>query len=79
MKQQGQPYRVSIHYREPTYELYSGREHKKPYVVNLEVIALDEAAARKKALEEFRRTWRDSSVGWIRRVERVLVTQMRAR
>jgi hypothetical protein len=64
-------YRVTIYYREPTYELAAGRR-AEPYSWTFEVEAFSADSARREALREFDELARISSVGWVRRVERVL-------
>jgi hypothetical protein len=64
-------YRITIYYREPTYELATGRPATS-YSWTSEVSASDPAAARELALRQFEELARCSSVGWIRRVERIL-------
>lgn len=64
-------YRVTIYYREPTYELATGRR-REPYSWTFEVESHSVEAARREAMREFDELARISSVGWVRRVERVL-------
>lgn len=64
-------FRITIYYREPTYELVAGRK-KHPYSWTWEVVAQDESAARAQAMRQFEDLARRSSVGWVRRIEGVL-------
>jgi hypothetical protein len=64
-------FRITIYYREPTYELATGRCGRS-YCWTSEVAAADAVTARDEALRQFEELARCSSVGWVRRVERVL-------
>ncbi len=59
-------YRVTIPYREPTYEMHRGRPRKNPYLAQYEVSAETKEAAIESALELFEKDARDSRVGWVR-------------
>ncbi len=63
-------FRVTIHYREPTYELFSGRRGD-PYRWTFEVDAATPEGAESEARREFDELARASSVGWVRRIVRV--------
>lgn len=58
-------YLVRVLYREPTYELQSGKK-KDPYSWTYRIEADTEDAAISQALQEFREMERHSSVGWVR-------------
>lgn len=60
-------FRVRIHYREPTYEMYAGSK-RKPYHWTYQIVAPDAAAAKALALEEFHAMARNSGVSWTREV-----------
>jgi hypothetical protein len=63
-------YRVTIYYREPTYELFSGKK-ADPYSWTFEVEAASAQTAELEALRQFDEMARSSSVGWVRRIVRV--------
>lgn len=69
-------YLVTIHYKEPTYQKRapSNRARRYPYTACYEVTTSTADRARALALNEFRETARNSSVGWIREVDRVECT-----
>ena len=67
-------YKIRIDYREPTYELYSGRS--KPtyhWVYNIDAANADEA--KEKAVDEFREVTANSQVGWHRDIVDIDVEQ----
>jgi hypothetical protein len=64
-------YKVTVYYREPTYELATG-PRAEPYSWTFEIEALSAEAARNEAMRQFDELARISSVGWVRRVERVV-------
>jgi len=64
-------YRVTILYREPSYERARGRR-ADPYSWSFEVEALSVDSARAEAMRRFDELARNSGVGWVRRIERVL-------
>jgi hypothetical protein len=61
------PYQVRIHYREPTYELYSGRK-ARPYSCSCTVQAQNGAEAKRLALMQFEELQRRSAVTWAREI-----------
>ena len=63
-------YSVIIPYREPTFELRRGAPRETPFTARYEVEASTEDEAVELAIHEFQQTARDSSVGWIREIER---------
>lgn len=60
-------YRVRIHYREPTYELYAGPK-RQPYRWTYRIAAANPDEAKHIALREFQAMARQSSVSWAREV-----------
>jgi hypothetical protein len=70
-------YLVTVYYREPTYELFSGAK-AEPYHWTFEVEADDVEAAKRESLRQFRELASVSSVGWIRRIVSVRVVSARA-
>ncbi len=60
-------YRVRIHYREPTCELYAGAKDQ-PYHWVYDVDAASPQEAKELALAQFKDMERQSSVGWTRTV-----------
>ena len=63
-------FRVTVYYREPSYELAAGYK-SAPYAWTYEIDAADAAAAETEALRRFDEMARSSSVGWVRRIVRV--------
>ena len=63
-------YRVSISYREPSYEMRVGPK-EKAFHWRYEVKASDEQSAIDSALEEFKQMARMSRSGWVREVTEV--------
>lgn len=61
----GARYRVTVSYREPTYEARSGAR-PNPFRWTYAISAESEEQARASALREFRHTTEMSSVGWSR-------------
>jgi hypothetical protein len=66
----GRQYQVTIRYREPTYEKAVGPK-AEPYRWTYDMLADDEVEARKRAVGEFRKMERLSSVSWPREIERI--------
>ena len=62
-------YKVIIPYREPTYELHSGKPRKNPYIAPYVVAAVTREGAIRSALELFKRDAHYSHVGWRRNPE----------
>jgi hypothetical protein len=65
-------FRVTIHYREPSYEASVGRApttYRWTYLVQ----ARGESEAERIAVERFRMTAEQSSVGWVRVVTGIVV------
>ncbi len=67
---EGGSFRVTIYYREPTYELFNGRK-ADPYFWTFEVEASTTEHAELEARRQFEEMARTSSVGWVRRIVRV--------
>jgi hypothetical protein len=65
-------FRVTIHYRESTYEMRAG-EKKDPYWWTFRVVARTAAAALAQALATFHEVEVLSSVGWTREIVRSVV------
>jgi hypothetical protein len=63
-------YRVTVYYREPTYELAHGKK-EEPYSWTYLIAAASADLARAEAVRQFKEIARLSSVAWIRRVERI--------
>lgn len=59
-------YRVVIPYREPTYEVHTGKPRKRPYRAPYEVMASTTEKAIINALELFERDAKHALVGWVR-------------
>jgi len=59
------PYRVTIQYREPTYEMVAGQK-AEPYGWTFRVVARTDDEARDQAVMEFRMMEKLSGVGWTR-------------
>ena len=70
-------YLVRISYREPTYELYTGRTTPKHYRVIYELTATTEQNAVSQAIAEFKHITSLSSVGWQREIVDVQVEEIR--
>jgi hypothetical protein len=66
-------YRVRIMYREPGFEAREGRKGA-PFSWTYNINAVDEVAAFTLAVEEFRATAKLSSVGWVRNIVSVEVS-----
>ena len=66
----GRRYEVTIRYREPSYEQAVGRK-VEPYRWTYELVSDGDDDARKRAVGEFRKMERLSSVGWIREIEQI--------
>jgi hypothetical protein len=66
-------YAVIIPYREPTYELRRGAPLKSPYTARYEVEASTRAEAIELAIDRFKQTARDSSVGWVKEIEHAAI------
>ncbi|MBI3179831.1 MAG: hypothetical protein HYZ27_09235 [Deltaproteobacteria bacterium] len=62
-----QAFRVSIAYREPTYELRAGKR-AEPFCSTYEIMAASEAEAAATAVHEFNLTTCLSGVGWVRKI-----------
>ncbi len=60
-------YRVTIHYREPTYEAATGPK-ATPYRWTFSVVARTDRRAGALAIDEFREIERQSGVSWIREI-----------
>ena len=73
-------YRVVIPYREPTYEVHTGKPRKHPYNAPYVVTAGTAEEATNKALELFKSDARNSHVGWQRvpEFEGIKVTLIKA-
>ena len=71
-------YKVIIPYREPTYELHSGRPRKDPFIAPYEVTAITKEAAIRSALSLFEKDAHNSHVGWRRNpeYEKIQVTRL---
>jgi hypothetical protein len=65
-------FRVTIHYREPTYELHAGPK-ADPYWWTFRIMARTAAEALKRAISTFREMESLSSVGWTREIVRTIV------
>ncbi len=63
-------YVVVIPYREPTYELRRGEARKAPYQARYQVEAASPEEAIECAVRRFKQTARESSVAWVREIER---------
>jgi hypothetical protein len=63
-------FKVLIPYREPTYAMRSGGPRREPYLTILEVEAASEEEAIERAIVEFRERARQSSVSWVRKIQR---------
>jgi len=63
-------FKVTIPYREPTYELHTGRPRSLPYYARYNVTADSEEEAILKALSLLEKGWIQSGVGWVRAPER---------
>jgi hypothetical protein len=70
MSSRCESFRVTVHYREPTYEMVNGPK-RDPYRWVTTLVADDRSMAERLALEEFEAMARLSSVGWVRRVVQV--------
>jgi hypothetical protein len=64
-------YKVIIPYREPTYEVHSGKAHPNPYNALYYVTALTKSEAINNALKLFDEDVRNAQVGWIRNPEKI--------
>ncbi len=60
-------FRVTVHYREPTYELFHGRRGE-PYRWTFEVEAESPERAEREARRQFDELARVSNVGWVRTI-----------
>ncbi len=63
-------YRVVIPYREPTFELHTGKRPEKPYRAPYVVVANSKEEALQRALELFEHEALHSHVGWVREPEK---------
>lgn len=70
----GNLYKVTVSYREPTYEARTG-PRAAPYRWTYRLLADSEQTARRRALAEFEAVTRLSSVGWSREVVAVDVQE----
>jgi hypothetical protein len=75
MGQQGRRYRVTVHYREPTYARRNG-DPGGPYRFTVEVVAVDAESACAKGVDALDRQAALSSVSWVRSIERVLALEI---
>ena len=65
-----QTYQVIIPYREPTYEIRQASPRKKPYISEVTVSAVNPKEAEESAIREFRQRAMNSSVFWVREIDR---------
>lgn len=63
-------YRVTITYREPSYELRAGTK-PKPFVASFHISAETNEEAERLAVEEFQKQEQASFVSWSRVIEKV--------
>jgi hypothetical protein len=73
MMDEKKQFRVRIMYREPGFEARNGPQ-EAPFNAIYNINAVDEAAAIVLATEEFHATARLSSVGWVRKIVCVEIT-----
>ncbi len=59
-------YLITIPYRESVYEVHRGRPRKRPYLASFKVTAKTKEVSIQRALELFKGTAWNSSVGWRR-------------
>ena len=63
-------FKVTIPYKEPTYEAHTGRPRSLPYYARYNVTADSKEEAILKAISLLEKGWIQSGVGWVRVAER---------